>query len=383
MNFINRRNLIKKLSLVGSSYILTNCTLFDISPDCENLSTSGKTIIDKCKITPAGCNSGLPRYNFEILERTTTSLLQADKPWESFGIGYSTVMYNGQKWQMWYESLGTDINDFLSYLCYAESADGVRWVKPKVGLNLYNNSYNNNILLSGKSECNGIHGPTIFIDPDAPTNEKYKMTYSKQHNTDLSWIYGAVSKDGIFWSKERCLLKRNSDTQTVCIKDGNSYKLYSRLNRPLADGTFRRTIGYSESSTFAANSFCDPVEIFGPDGLDDEKMDFYNSALTKINSRLYIMLPSAFYYSEDTVIPHLAFSEDGINFCRFNRTPFIQLGKEFDTMSIYVSPGAVPGPKADTYWLYYTGVDIGHNQRNFPNAYSGGIGRFLLKIISN
>jgi hypothetical protein len=153
------------------------------------------------------------------------------------------------------------------------------------------------------------------------------------------------------------------------------------MNRPTSAGIFKRTIGYSESSTFAANSFCEPLEIFGPDELDLPDMDFYNSAVTKISDKLFIILPSAFYYKEDTIKPHIAYSEDGINFCRFGRVPILPLGKEFDNMAIYISPGAVAGPEKHTYWLYYTGVNIGHNQRIRPNVYSGGIGRFLLRIV--
>src|SRR5687768_975855 len=66
---------------------------------------------------------------------------------------YGTVIKDGGKFRMWY--LGMIESELKSYnapgwwrpMCYAESADGVHWTKPELGLVELNGSKRNNICL--------------------------------------------------------------------------------------------------------------------------------------------------------------------------------------------------------------------------------------------
>ena len=111
-------------------------------------------------------------------------------------------------------------------------------------------------------------------------------------------------------------------------------------------------------------------------------MHIYNSATSKLKDNLYLMFPSGFYTKDGTVLVFAAFSRDGRQFTRLGRTPLLGLGGGFDKTGIYVSPGAVPGEIPGTYWVYYGGTEIPHDESNPAKVrYDGGIGRFLLKVV--
>ena len=138
-------------------------------------------------------------------------------------------------------------------------------------------------------------------------------------------------------------------------------------------------VGYTESATFGA--FPDPVAILKPDKEDAADFHLYNSAATKLRDDLYLMLPSGFFTKNGTVLVYAALSRDGKHFCRVGRTPILGLGKGFDKTGIYVAPGAIPGEKPDTYWFYYEGTAVPHDENKPTKVHSdGGIGRFLLNI---
>jgi hypothetical protein len=313
---------------------------------------------------------------FYISQRTVEPLLTADQPHEDFGIGYCTVLRDGERWRMWYEAFDhTYRSDADDFLCYAESDDGVHWRKPALGLVAHAGSSANNILLDGR-QMGGVHGSSVFIDPGAPAAERFKMVFVSWREGGW-WVFGAASADGIHWQRgEEPLLKHNSDTQTVCFRDGDRYRLYVRMwSGDLFQG--KRLVGYTESRVFG--NFPAPRPILAPDESDPPNLHFYNSAAAKARDDLYLMFPSAFYTGEDRVAPHLAMSADGCAFTRVGRDPFVALGAGFDSRGIYVAPGLIPAGEPDAWWVYYAGTHIGHDDNQPEQArYAGGIGRFLL-----
>ena len=186
-----------------------------------------------CATASAASGSGL---TVTVLQRTTTSLLKADKPWESFVVNWTSVIRDGGQYKMWYEAYDSNYSsDNDGYLCYATSTDGVVWTKPTMGLVNYGGNTNNNILLSGPA-IGGLHGENIFIDPTAPASERYKMVYTQVAGTTWN-VRGATSADGINWTlAAQPLLAHMSDTQNVCFRDGNKYRMYVRMWRNAGAG---------------------------------------------------------------------------------------------------------------------------------------------------
>jgi hypothetical protein len=315
------------------------------------------------------------RLTLNVLERTTEPLLKPDRPWEESCVGYCTVLRADEQWHLWYSSYDRNYRDDNdSYLCYARSKDGVHWEKPSLGVYSYRGSTNNNILGFG------THGVSVFLDEKAPPAERFKAVGVRQQAGHSEWwLFGAASSDGIHWKwLEEPLLKRNSDTENVCIPDGDVYRLYVRMWSGPTPFSGQRIVGYSQSARFS--HFSDPTAILSTDKDDPPKAQFYNSAATKLSSGLYLMLPSALL-PDGTLSVHSAFSRDGKQFCRLGRKPLLGPGQGFDSEGVYVGPGAVPGQKPGTYWFYYLGVSAPHDEKPANSHSNGGIGRFLLNII--
>ena len=287
--------------------------------------------------------SGRPLPRLVIIDRTTTPLMKAEKPWEDFCLGFIRVLRVGDIWHMWYNGYDhTYQNDQDVTLCYARSADGVRWERPNLGMVEHNGSKDSNIL--AKRVC----GPGVFLDDGAPPAERFKIVHIRFVDNSSWNIYGGTSPDGIHWKwVEQPLLNRNADTDNVCFRDGDVYRMYVRMwSRPNFGGY--RMVGCTESKTFAA--FPDPVAILRSDKDDPKDMHFYNSAATKLVDGLYVMFPSAFYTDSQTVFPHAALSRDGKAFQRVGRHPILK-------------------------------GNVAHDA-NRPDRvrYDGGIGRFRLRI---
>jgi hypothetical protein len=310
-----------------------------------------------------------------VLERTTDSLLKADRPWEDRSISLNQVLRIGDKWHLWYAAFDHNAKtDDDCYFCYARSKDGVYWEKPSLGVYSFNGNTDNNILLFG------INLASFMYDENAPGEQRFKGVGASQRGVKHGpwWVYGATSPDGIRWKVlDIPLLKKNSDSWNTCFRDGNIYRLYVRM---WSDGDFKgyRIVGYTESTTFG--SFPDPVVILSPDKEDPSDMHFYNSPTTKLKDNLYIMFPSGYFSRDGSVLVYSAFSRDGKNFYRLGHKPFLTLGKGFDSKGIYVSAGAIPGNEPNTYWVYYGGTSLSHDANPDNIHSSGGIGRFLLKV---
>jgi len=123
----------------------------------------------------------------------------------------------------------------------------------------------------------------------------------------------------------------------------------------------------------------DPAAALAPGGPTQTLVDFYNSSALKYSwaQDAYYMFPSAYYHyraavqrefagDEPTnagpVDIRFAASRDGITWERFNRRPFVSLGRrdEFDAMLLYMFSGLVPGTNENELFMYYTGSDRTH-----------------------
>ena len=144
---------------------------------------------------------------------------------------YGTVIKDGDKFRMWYLGMiETEIKagnapGWWRPMCYAESADGVHWTKPELGLVEFNGSRRNNIcLIEGEpyhlTRVNDFL--SVLYEPDDPDPaRRYKAAYiAHPHFED---IRGGMSRIGI---KD----KRNPQSRvpvSVCATsaDGLSWKV--------------------------------------------------------------------------------------------------------------------------------------------------------------
>lgn len=129
-------------------------------------------------------------------------VLQFDKPWEGRFSAYITVLHDPElkKNRMYYRG-NQSASDGSSgeVTCYAESSDGIHWVKPNLGLHEVSGSKNNNVVLAQQPPFTHNFSPFLDGRPDVPKSERYKTL------AGLGGKHGGLcafaSADGIHWHK--------------------------------------------------------------------------------------------------------------------------------------------------------------------------------------
>lgn len=127
-----------------------------------------------------------------------------DQPWEGGQSAYVTILKDGPRFRMYYRG-GGDLGRECT--CVADSDDGIRWTRPKVGLFEYNGSKGNNIIWMGKrkayDECHNF-SPFIDLNPAAKPEGRYKaVTLARpgEGEEKRNVLVAFVSADGIHWKR--------------------------------------------------------------------------------------------------------------------------------------------------------------------------------------
>jgi len=107
------------------------------------------------------------------------------------------------------------------FIFYAESRDGIHWIKPRLGQVEYLGYDTNFIALPFlKDKSRMVGNITVFKDPAAKSEgEKYKMIYVDRWGEDRS-MYPAHSGDGLHWipyAVDRPAVPYSSDTNNNLI----------------------------------------------------------------------------------------------------------------------------------------------------------------------
>ena len=163
-----------------------------------------------------------------------------DKPWEGTGSGYHSIFKDGNKYRMYYKACCQKEDSSPSrhptrFCCYAESDDGVNWVKPELGLYEFEGSKANNIVfingLMGGVDADGAH-PAVFKDenPNVSPDALYKAILRANKPKGL---FAFKSPDGIHWtpmSQEPVITDGAFDSQNLAFWDGElgEYRAYWR-----------------------------------------------------------------------------------------------------------------------------------------------------------
>ena len=164
-------------------------------------------------------------------------VMTCDAPWEGSGCGYEDVFRDGDRIRMYYISAdltnadGSSLSKRPVFACYAESQDGIHWVKPELGLFEFNGSKRNNIIWAGSN----LDNFTPFKDskPDCPKEEIYKAVGSGKGG-----LLAFKSADGLHWSPltdKPIIAKGYFDTQNNAFWDSQR-KHYWCYIRDFHDG---------------------------------------------------------------------------------------------------------------------------------------------------
>ena len=188
-------------------------------------------------------------------------LLTMDKPWEAqYTTMFSAVFAEG-KWRMYYTTV---VPPNEKYVCYAESDNGIDWVRPSLGLVDFAGSKDNNIILDIEAlrafDFIGFDNLSVFYDenPDCPADERYKMTCWWMGHAALIALF---SSDGIHFTKSRFMTDKgefDSQNRAFYSSAHNKYFAYFRGEHEPDESVPRIDRSYTDR---VANALYDPEKF--------------------------------------------------------------------------------------------------------------------------
>jgi len=300
-------------------------------------------------------------------------ILHAEKPWEieqspvacpkSGGVWYDE---EEKIFKMWYEG------GWLRNMCYAESKDGINWIRPELdvvpGTNKIlpytgyaHDKYN------GELEYTRPDSTTVFIDYNCPKDEKYKLFLrnpgGKYH------AIAAVSGDGIHF-RDFKFTGKVYDRSTMFYNPFRKKWVYS-----IRDMWNERSRSYRECDDYLAGADWNPEDAHNwmcCDELDKPlpyirfEPQLYNVDCAGYESIMLGMF-QIMYGPENEVceaagIPKITelipmYSRDGYNFSRPSRDSIINASiyKGAWDRGYVQSVGGVTIIHGDELWIYYIG----------------------------
>ena len=244
-------------------------------------------------------------------------VLTTDAPWEGNTSAYYSIFRDDELFRMYYRGSHWDTSSkketHREVTCYAESRDGVNWVKPKLGIFKFNGSYENNIVLDGL----GTHCFVAFKDknPNVSPELLYKgISRGRPIGEKGLYVYG--SPDGLNWKliqDSPVILDGYFDSQNLAFWDSYTSQ-YREYHRTFVDGV--RAIMTSTSKDFIGWS--KPVLLAYQKGLPMQHL--YTNAILSYDRapQLLIGFPSRYLPNEgQRVEPTLMSSRDGVRFHRW------------------------------------------------------------------
>lgn len=324
--------------------------------------------------------SGLQR-KFQGFQMAEKPFFTREKPWEEPCGPVDGVLLHGEDgiYRLWYEVpfetagtpgderiLHSDSGEQLfadkknrhryEYVCYAESEDGIHWIRP--ALDIYPEfGAGNNVVLKGP-ECR-TNGLTIIYNPE-DGNQRYTTLFQGPKSVFLS-----CSEDGKHWSEPEEVIKYYNDTGIGILKkpDGG-WRLYGRNS--VYAGNWQRRIAVYDSPDL--RHWDKPANIMIPENTNDE---YYGLKPYRYGD-FYIGLLMWLYSTQSSTLDcEWVFSRDGINWKRTG-CKALSIGEigRFDAYrSVYGQYLEVDG---DTIKTLYAGCQARHNapleQKDFSLA---------------
>ena len=322
-----------------------------------------------------------------------------DKPWENIPYftysNYAVVRdATDGKLKCWYEDLKLRKKGslhgrwFAACQCYAESEDGIRWVKP--GLDVREVDGRKTNIVIGADERGEVHSAGVVLDPDPPTpEERFRMIYTLMPGGP-DRIECAHSADGIHWTvydeRPTCGISGDqlNDVSILFYDDlsrcfvmntrhflqwgGRVRGMPDMGNKPHSEWRSvdnfatlnRRRVWQTYSHDFI--HWSEPVLIADVDD-DQDNLDtsLYGMSQCKIGT-LHVGFAGMIHIVDNTMDVHLLTSRDGVNWQRaYQFQPFVSPGGEGAWDRYMVSCSSPPVEMGDEYWFYLGGSQCHHD----------------------
>lgn len=339
----------------------------------------------------------VPEYH--KAKKTGQPVLSPETPWEKEGGPCACPKSGGiwydekeKKFKMWYEA------GWLRHMCYAESEDGLTWVRPDLGIipgtNLilpYQRREDDVDFSAGDTSYLRPDSTTVFIDDTCPAEERYKL-FLRNPGADMPGI-AAVSSDGIHFEQFR-QTGRLLDRSTVFYNPFRKKWVYSiRSVAVQPDGAGVRTRKYRECDHYldgAAWTEQDTKEWLSCDSLDQPNPyigflpQLYNVDCVGYESIMLGMFQIMYGPENDSCekygVPKITdlmpmYSRDGYHFsrpCRKSLIPSSIYEGAWDRGYVQ-SVGGVCVIHEEELWIYYIGFggDPEYNSENYDWTLNG------------
>ncbi len=219
------------------SFILITCVAIiyinqiSVSDEIYDLGNKREIFVDDKLIDK------LENISFKLCEPIPAEkVLYFDKPWEGKFSGYVTLIHDKDIYRLYYRGLPVSKADGSNaeVTCYAESNDGIHFVKPSLGLYKVSETMDNNVILAKNQPFSHNFAPFLDEKPGIPEEERYKAVAG----TFDSGLFTFISSDGIHWKKfsEKPILKGDNwkdfafDSQNIAFwsHTEQKYVLYFR-----------------------------------------------------------------------------------------------------------------------------------------------------------
>jgi len=275
-------------------------------------------------------------------------VLTCDAPWEGNISAYYTFLVDDGLFRVYYRGAHFENKKPQHEVtCYAESRDGLNWVKPKLGLFEFQGSKENNIIWMDSDKSYITHNFTPFKDtnPACTPDARYKALAGEKHSGGLRALKSA---DGIHWSLMReapVITDGYFDSQNLAFWDTN-HNCYVSYYRDFRQPQKLRDIKRASSPDFLKWS---TGKYLSYNDVPEEQL--YTNAIQQYfrAPQLYIGFPTRFQPKTQQVEPILMTSRDGAHFHRW-REPLIPITAPQDrdgNRSNYMAHGLIQIPGQD------------------------------------
>ncbi len=234
-----------------------------------------------------------------------------NEPWEGNTSGYYTYFQDGDLYRMIYRGWQHDSLQKAAHkevTCYAESKDGIHWMKPNLGLFEWDGSKKNNIVWLGP----GTHNFTAFRDdnPATPAASRYKA-----FGGGRGGLLPFESPDCKHWKliQDKPVITNGAfDSQNLAFWDTDR-KEYRAYWRYFGNGV--RAIRTATSKDFI--TWENEADLTYTEGTPNEHL--YTNAVQKYfrAPHLFIAFPTRYEAKSQQVEPILMTSRDGTKFHRY------------------------------------------------------------------
>jgi hypothetical protein len=314
-------------------------------------------------------------------------VITGDRPWEENPYCFGSVIYDKEEsmFKLWYQSYNYNLDvPERTPILYATSTDGIQWDRPNIGINEFQGSKDNNILMQNYG-FHDLYSPSVIKDTfESDPSKRYKMIWwdfplGKTGYQDDGMCV-AFSPDGINWNKYpknpvlHALKSEQSISDVMSVMQDRRTGLYIAYTKGWADPwPAYRQIVRTESQDFINWSQPQVVLTHSHDQADPQS---YGMSVSQMGSVFLGLLHSYKKPGDETIDIQLTTSHDSETWQRAaDQQTFIPLGDEgsWDDGMIFSAPMINHDDKT---LIYYGGWNGPHNSKTERKS---GIGLATLR----